>query len=103
MTVESEEQRIKRRHHRALFDGAAELYDASRRRGDTDIITPTGLFDTPIVTRSASFCPWRSWLVRRTPGQPRSAGTPRPAGASPTNSAITSNPKPMSLSPRTLL
>src|SRR5438034_6268392 len=38
MAVESEEQRRKRRHQRALFDGAAELYDASRRGYPKEIV-----------------------------------------------------------------
>jgi ubiquinone/menaquinone biosynthesis C-methylase UbiE len=38
MAVESEERRRKRRHQRTLFDGVAELYDASRRGYPKEIV-----------------------------------------------------------------
>jgi ubiquinone/menaquinone biosynthesis C-methylase UbiE len=38
VAFESEEQRRRRRHQRALFDGAAKLYDASRRGYPKEIV-----------------------------------------------------------------
>ena len=38
MSVETEEQRVKRRHQRTLFDGVAPLYDATRRGYPAEIV-----------------------------------------------------------------